>query len=74
MRGLRIIVGLRAPRELSAAEAETLKELAALLMNQMELRLAARKVGELEQLERRMSKQLRQANEARLGNAGSLLH
>jgi formate hydrogenlyase transcriptional activator len=54
----------RKPRELSPAEAETLKKLAALVMDQMELRLAARKVGELEQLERQMSEQLWQANEA----------
>ena len=33
-------------------------------MDQMELRLAARKVAELEQAERRMSEELRQANEA----------
>jgi PAS domain S-box-containing protein len=54
----------RAPRELTPAEAEMLTKLAALVMDQMELRLAARKVAELEQAERRMSEQLRQANEA----------
>jgi PAS domain S-box-containing protein len=54
----------RQPRELSPAEAEVLKKLATLVMDQMELRLAARQLGELEQLERQMSEQLRQANEA----------
>jgi formate hydrogenlyase transcriptional activator len=41
-----------------------LTKLAAMVMDQMELRLAARKVADLEQVERRMSEQLRQANEA----------
>jgi PAS domain-containing protein len=41
-----------------------LTKLAAIVMDQMELRLAARKVADLEQVERRMSEQLRQANEA----------
>ena len=54
----------RQPRELAPAEAEMLTKLAALVMDQMELRLAARKVADLEQVERRMSEQLRQANEA----------
>src|SRR5271156_354251 len=54
----------RAPRELAPAEGEMLTKLAALVMDQMELRLAAMKVAELEQVERRMSDQLRQANEA----------
>jgi PAS domain S-box-containing protein len=39
----------RKPRELSADEAEMLKMLAALAMNQMELRLYAEKVAQLEQ-------------------------
>ena len=52
----------RQPRELAPAEAEMLTKLAALVMDQMELRLAARKVAE--QVEHRMSEQLRQANEA----------
>jgi PAS domain S-box-containing protein len=54
----------RAPRELAPGEAEMLTKLAALVMDQMGLRLAAKKVAELEQVERRMSDQLRQANEA----------
>ncbi len=54
----------RQPRELAPAEAEMLTKLAALVMDQMELRLAAGKVADLEQVERRMSEQLRQANEA----------
>jgi len=54
----------RAPRELAAAEAQMLTKLAALVMDQMELRLAASKVADFEQAERRMSTQLRQANEA----------
>ncbi len=54
----------REPRELAPAEAETLTKLAALVMDQMELRLAARKVAEAEQVERRMSEQLRQASDA----------
>ena len=52
----------RAPRELASAEAEMLKKLAGLVMDQMELRLAARQVTE--QLEHSMSAQLRLANEA----------
>jgi PAS domain S-box-containing protein len=54
----------REPRELSRFEAELLTKLAAAVMDQMELRLAARKVVELEQAERSMSDKLRQANEA----------
>ena len=54
----------REPRELSPAEAEMLTKLAALVMDQMELRLAARKVADLERTERSMSEQLREANEA----------
>jgi formate hydrogenlyase transcriptional activator len=54
----------RKPRELDPPEAEMLKRLAALVMEQMELRLAARKGAELEQVRSRMSEQLRQANEA----------
>ena len=45
----------RKPRELAPSEAEMLTKLAALVMDQMELRLAARKIAELEQAERRMS-------------------
>jgi formate hydrogenlyase transcriptional activator len=54
----------RKPRELSPSEAEMLTKLAALVMDQMELRLAARKVAELEETERKMSEQLHQASEA----------
>jgi formate hydrogenlyase transcriptional activator len=54
----------RQPRELSPAEAEMLTKLAALVMDQMDLRLAARKVADLERTERSMSEQLREANEA----------
>lgn len=59
-----LCVADRAPRELALAEAEMLKKLAALVMDRMELRLAASKVAELEQAERTISEQLRQANEA----------
>lgn len=52
----------RVPRELAPAEAEMLKGLAALVMDQMELRLAAHKVAE--QVEHNLGEQLRQANEA----------
>jgi formate hydrogenlyase transcriptional activator len=44
----------RKARKLSVLEAGMLTKLAALVMDQMELRLAARKVAELEQLERSM--------------------
>ena len=54
----------RQPRELSPAEAEMLTKLAALVMDQMELRLAAKKVAELELSDRSKSEQLREANEA----------
>ena len=53
----------RKARELSVSEAEMLTKLAALVMDQMELRLAARKVAELEQVERSMREKLREANE-----------
>ena len=54
----------RKPRDLSPLEAELLTKLAGSVMDQMELRLAARKVAELEQAERKISEELRQANEA----------
>jgi formate hydrogenlyase transcriptional activator len=54
----------RKPRELAPSKAAMLTKLAELVMDQMELRLAAQKVAELEQEERRMSEQLRQANTA----------
>jgi PAS domain S-box-containing protein len=54
----------RKPRDLTDAERGMLAKLAAIVMDQMELRLAARKVAELEQSERLMTEQLRQANAA----------
>jgi PAS domain S-box-containing protein len=51
------------PRELASSEAEMLQALAALAMNQMELRLYAEKVAKLEQIQRTSSEQLREANE-----------
>ncbi len=51
------------PRELALGEAEMLKMLAALAMNQMELRLYAEKVAQLEQVQRTSGEQLREANE-----------
>ena len=53
----------RKPRELASGEAEMLTKMAALVMDQMELRLAAKKVSELEQVERTITEQLREANE-----------
>jgi len=54
----------REPRELTPSEGEMLTTLAALVIDQMELRLAARRVAELEQAQREMSEQLRRANRA----------
>jgi PAS domain S-box-containing protein len=51
------------PRELASSEAEMLQALAALAMNQMELRLYAEKVAKLEQIQRTSSEQRREANE-----------
>ena len=51
------------PRELASGEAEMLRALAALAMNQMELRLYAEKVARLERAERKIGEQLREANE-----------
>ena len=51
------------PRELAPSEEEMLRMLAALAMNQMELRLYAEKVARLEQAERTAGEQLREANE-----------
>jgi len=51
------------PRELASSEAETLRMLAALAMNQMELRLYAERVARLERAERTSGEQLREANE-----------
>jgi PAS domain S-box-containing protein len=51
------------PRELASSEAETLRMLAALTMNQIELRLYAEKVARLERAERTIGDQLREANQ-----------
>jgi formate hydrogenlyase transcriptional activator len=51
------------PRELASGEAEMLRALAALAMNQMELRVYADKVARLERAERTIGEQLREANE-----------
>ncbi len=51
------------PRELASGEAEMLRALAALAMNQMELRVYADKVARLERAERTIDEQLREANE-----------
>ena len=50
------------PRELAPSEEETLRLLAALAMNQMELRLYAEKVASPERAERTVGEQLREAN------------
>jgi formate hydrogenlyase transcriptional activator len=51
------------PRELASGEAEMLRALAALAMNQMELRLYAEKVAQLERAERTIGEELREANQ-----------
>jgi PAS domain S-box-containing protein len=51
------------PRELASSEAETLRMLAALAMNQMELRLYAERVARLERAERTVGEKLREANQ-----------
>src|ERR1700731_1343199 len=51
------------PRELAPGKAEMLRALAALAMNQMELRLYAEKVARLEHTERTIGEQLREANQ-----------
>lgn len=56
------------PRDLASGETEMLQALAALAMNQMELRLYAEKVAHLEAAQRATSEQLREANE-RLGQS-----
>jgi formate hydrogenlyase transcriptional activator len=53
----------RNPRDLASDEAEMLTKMAGLVMDQMELRLAARKIAELQEAERTISDQLRQANQ-----------
>jgi PAS domain S-box-containing protein len=52
------------PRDLSPDESEALKALATLVMDQMELRLAARKIAELERSEGQKLAELQRANEA----------
>jgi len=51
------------PRVLASGEAEMLRALAALAMNQMELRLYAGKVAQAEQAQRKSGEQLREVNE-----------
>jgi formate hydrogenlyase transcriptional activator len=51
------------PRELAPGEAEMLRALATLAMNQLELRLYADKVAQLEQVQRTSGAQLREAND-----------
>jgi len=53
----------RKPRDLTSAESAMLTKMAALVIDQMELRLAARKIAELQEAERSASERLRQANE-----------
>jgi formate hydrogenlyase transcriptional activator len=53
----------RNPRDLAAEESEMLTKMAGLVIDQMELRLAARKIGELQEAERTIGERLRQANE-----------
>ena len=52
----------REPRELTASEAEMLGKLASLVMDQMELRLAARKIAALERSQQDLNERLRAAN------------
>ncbi len=51
------------PRELASSESEMLRALAALAMNQMELRLYAERVARLERAERTIGEQLREVNQ-----------
>jgi GAF domain-containing protein len=55
----------RKPRELAPGEEEMLTRLAALVMDRMELRLAARKIAELEQAERTIGEKLSQVTKQR---------
>ncbi len=50
------------PRELTVTEAEHLERLAALVMEQMEVRLASRTISELEAREQRAREELRETN------------
>jgi len=52
----------REPRKLTKSQTEMLSRLAALVMDLMELRLGARKIAELERVQRETSEQLRMAN------------
>ena len=52
----------REPRELTKSESANLERLAAMVMDQMELQLSARIIAGLEQEQRVMNEQLRQAN------------
>jgi formate hydrogenlyase transcriptional activator len=58
-----VVVLDQQPRDLGPGEAEMLTMLAALAMNQMELRLYAEKVAQLEQVQRTIGDQLREAKE-----------
>ncbi|HLX36906.1 MAG TPA: sigma 54-interacting transcriptional regulator [Candidatus Binataceae bacterium] len=51
------------PRELAAGETEMLRALSALAMNQLELRLYAERIAELEATQRATSEQLRETNQ-----------
>jgi PAS domain S-box-containing protein len=59
-----LCVADREPRKLTPHQGEILANLAGLVMDQMELRLVARRIAESEQVQRRMSEELRQANQA----------
>ena len=61
------------PRRMASGEAEMLSALAALAMNQMELRLYAEKVARLELAERTIGEQLREANQ-RLSQSEEQFH
>jgi PAS domain S-box-containing protein len=54
----------REPRELTGVEEEMLVKLASLVVAQMELRLAARKVAELERSQQELNEKLREVNRA----------
>jgi len=61
--GTLCVVG-REPRQLTPAETAILTSLAALVMDQMELRLAARKIAELERVQQALNDQLQKTNRA----------
>jgi PAS domain S-box-containing protein len=58
----------REPRQLTPAETGILTQLAGLVMDQMELRLSARRVAELERAQQDLNEQLRETNRALLEN------